>query len=68
MLYEVITNLPTGEIEVVASSVAVLNESKPLPFTLEDDSDVAENVRLKYRYLDLRRPSVQKAFHQRALV
>ncbi len=61
-------NLPTGEIEVVASSVAVLNESKPLPFTLEDDSDVAENVRLKYRYLDLRRPSVQKAFHQRALL
>ena len=61
-------NLPTGAIEVVASSLAILNESKPVPFTLEDDTDVAENVRLKYRYLDLRRPSVQKAFFQRSLL
>ena len=61
-------NLPTGEIEVVASSLAILNESKPIPFALEDDTDVAENVRLKYRYLDLRRPSVQKAFLTRSLL
>jgi len=61
-------NLPTGAIEVAASSVAILNESKPIPFALEDDTDVAESVRLKYRYLDLRRPSVQKAFHQRSLL
>ena len=61
-------NLPTGAIEVVASSLAILNESKPIPFALEDDTDVAENVRLKYRYLDLRRPSVQKAFFQRSLL
>ena len=61
-------NLPTGAIEVVASSLAILNESKPVPFALEDDTDVAENVRLKYRYLDLRRPSVQKAFFQRSLL
>ena len=61
-------NLPTGEIEVSASSVAILNESKPVPFALEDETDVAENVRLKYRYLDLRRPSVQKAFLQRSLL
>ncbi|MGA6993227.1 MAG: aspartate--tRNA ligase [Candidatus Deferrimicrobiaceae bacterium] len=61
-------NLPTGAVEVVASSVAILNESKPIPFALEDDSDVAENVRLRYRYLDHRRPSVQKAFHQRSLL
>jgi aspartyl-tRNA synthetase len=61
-------NLPTGEVEVVASSVAVLNESKAIPFALEDDTDVAENVRLRYRYLDLRRLSVQKAFHQRSLL
>jgi aspartyl-tRNA synthetase len=61
-------NLPTGAIEVVASSLAILNESKPIPFTLEDDTDVAENVRLKYRYLDLRRPSVQKAFLTRSLL
>ena len=61
-------NLPTGAIEMVASSLAILNESKPVPFALEDDTDVAENVRLKYRYLDLRRPSVQKAFFQRSLL
>ncbi len=61
-------SLPTGAVEVAASSVAILNESKPLPFALEDDTDVAENVRLKYRYLDLRRPSVQKAFLQRSLL
>jgi aspartyl-tRNA synthetase len=61
-------NLPTGAIEVVALSLAILNESKPIPFALEDDTDVAENVRLKYRYLDLRRPSVQKAFFQRSLL
>jgi aspartyl-tRNA synthetase len=59
-------NIPTGDVEVVASSLAVLNESKPIPFALEDDTDVAENVRLKYRYLDLRRPSVQKNFLLRA--
>jgi len=61
-------NLPTGAVEVVASSIAILNESKPVPFALEDDTDVAENVRLRYRYLDHRRPSVQKAFHQRSLL
>ncbi len=61
-------NLPTGDVEVVASSVAILNESKAIPFALEDDTDVAENVRLRYRYLDLRRLSVQKAFHRRSLL
>jgi len=58
--------LPTGEIEVAASSLAILNESKPLPFSLEDDTDAAENVRLKYRYLDLRRLEVQKSFVRRS--
>ncbi|GAB4372451.1 MAG: aspartate--tRNA ligase [Deltaproteobacteria bacterium] len=58
--------LPTGEVEVAASSLAILNESKPLPFSLEDDTDVAENVRLKYRYLDLRRLEVQKTFLRRS--
>ncbi len=61
-------NLPTGEVEVVASSLAILNESKPIPFALEDDTDVAENVRLKYRYLDLRRLSVQQGFIRRSLL
>ncbi len=61
-------NLPTGEVEVAASSLAILNESKPVPFSLEDDTDAAENVRLKYRYLDLRRHAVQEAFRQRSLL
>ena len=61
-------NLPTGEVEVAVSNLAVLNESKPIPFALEDESDVAENVRLKYRYLDLRRPAIQKIFRSRAVL
>jgi aspartyl-tRNA synthetase len=60
--------LATGEVEVAASVLTILNESKPLPFSLEDDTDVAETVRLKYRYLDLRRPEVQKAFLRRSLL
>ncbi len=60
--------LSTGEVEVAVSVLTILNESKPLPFSLEDDTDVAENVRLKYRYLDLRRPEVQKAFLRRSLL
>ena len=59
-------NLPTGEVEVAAATLAILNESKPIPFSLEDDTDVAESVRLKYRYLDLRRPSIQAKFMLRA--
>jgi len=61
-------NLPTGEVEVAVSNLAILNESKPIPFALEDESDVAENVRLKYRYLDLRRPAIQKIFRSRAVL
>jgi aspartyl-tRNA synthetase len=61
-------NLPTGEVEVATSSLAILNESKPIPFALEEETDVAENVRLKYRYLDLRRPSIQGVFRSRAVL
>ncbi len=53
-------DLPTGLIEIHAERVEILNSSKPPPFSIEEDRDVAEELRLKYRYLDLRRPSVQK--------
>lgn len=53
-------DLATGEIEVVATTLDVLNEAKTPPFPIEDEEDVSENLRLKYRYLDLRRPKVQE--------
>jgi len=52
--------LSTGEIEVVAKELRILNSSKTPPFLIEDEEKVAEDTRLKYRYLDLRRPSLQK--------
>ncbi len=52
--------LKTGLVEVAASEVTLLNDSAPLPFMIEDETDVAETTRLKYRYLDLRRPALQK--------
>ncbi len=53
-------NLATGEIEVVASKVWLLNESRTPPFPMEDQVDVSEDARLKYRYVDLRRPRMQR--------
>jgi aspartyl-tRNA synthetase len=52
-------NLATGQVEVVISELEILNESKTPPFSF-DEEDISENVRLKYRYLDLRRPAIQK--------
>ena len=51
-------NIPTGEIEVVADELRLLNDSKPLPFSPADNDIVNEELRLKYRYLDLRRPEM----------
>ena len=53
-------NLATGEIEVVSSRIWILNDSRTPPFPMEDEVDVAEDVRLKYRYVDLRRPHMQR--------
>ncbi|NIS75771.1 MAG: aspartate--tRNA ligase, partial [Deltaproteobacteria bacterium] len=58
-------NINTGEIEILSEELHILNESLPAPFSLEDDVDVAENVRLKYRYFDLRRPEMQSIFIKR---
>jgi len=53
-------NMPTGEVEVVASRIWILNESRTPPFPMEEHVDVAEDARLKYRYVDLRRPQMQR--------
>ncbi|MCM3396944.1 aspartate--tRNA ligase [Oceanobacillus profundus] len=58
-------NMKTGNIEVVASSVTILNKAKTPPFAIQDETDVSEDVRLKYRYLDLRRNELQETFKLR---
>src|SRR5699024_4414490 len=59
------TLMKTGSIEVIASKIEVLNKAKTPPFLIEDDSDVSEDLRLKYRYIDLRRNKLQKTFKLR---
>ena len=56
-------DLPTGEVEVVAREIAVLNPSAPLPFQIDERVSVGEEARLRHRYLDLRRPGPQSAGH-----
>ncbi|KSA12605.1 aspartate--tRNA ligase [Maribacter dokdonensis] len=52
-------NIPTGNIEVLVSELTILNESKTPPFTIENETDGGEDLRMKYRYLDIRRKPVQ---------
>lgn len=53
-------NIPTGEIEIIVKDLKVLNRSDIPPFTIEDETDGGDDLRMKYRYLDLRRPCVRK--------
>lgn len=57
--------LATGEVELKATALTVLSQAKPLPFSLEEDAKVREELRLQYRYLDLRRPAMQRALRFR---
>lgn len=58
-------NLKTGRIEIKAEKVTIINEAKTPPFVIDDKADVSEDVRLKYRYLDLRRPIMFDTFKMR---
>ena len=59
-------NLPSGEVEVIADTVEVLNAAAPLPFQVDEHVEVGEEARLKHRYLDLRRPAPAKALKLRS--
>lgn len=52
--------MPTGEVEVIASDIRILSKAETTPFEIDDSKEVGDQVRLKYRYLDLRRPSMQR--------
>lgn len=61
-------NMPTGEVELVVSDLTVLNPAAPLPFPVDERVNVGEEVRLRYRYLDLRRPAPARALRLRSQV
>ena len=58
-------NMPTGEVEIFATELKVMNSAKTPPFTIEEETDGGDELRMKYRYLDLRRASVRKNFELR---
>lgn len=60
--------MPTGEIEIVVEKIEILNESKTPPFTIEENTDGGDDLRMKYRYLDIRRNAVKDALILRAQV
>src|SRR6187200_2798542 len=60
--------LPTGEIEITATSFKILNKSAVPPFTIQDDTDGGEDIQMKYRYMDLRRNAVKKNLELRYAV
>ena len=57
-------DIKTGDIEILANSLDVLNESNTPPFTIENNTDGGEELRMKYRYLDIRRPVIQKPTYE----
>ena len=61
-------NIPTGEVEVLASEIKILDEAETPPIYIKDDDNVSESMRLKYRYLDLRKPFMQDNLKLRAKV
>jgi aspartyl-tRNA synthetase len=60
------SNIPTGAVEILVDELAVLNTCKPLPFQLDEEEEPNESLRLKYRYLDMRRPQVRATFVERS--
>ncbi|MBQ8280267.1 MAG: aspartate--tRNA ligase [Roseburia sp.] len=61
-------NLKTGDIEIIATDIRILSESQTPPFAIEENSPTKEDIRLKYRYLDLRRPDIQSKLMLRSKV
>ena len=61
-------NIPTGDIEIIAEQLNVLNKSEVPPFTIEDNSDGGDDLRMQYRYLDLRRNAVRKNLELRSKI
>src|SRR5262245_22479262 len=58
-------SIPTGAVEIQARRLEILNASEPLPFPLDDDTSASEEVRLRYRFLDLRRARMQRVLETR---